>query len=144
MPRVLRMPPFSELPDGPHRDFVEELFVHYRTAGRPTLRAISGWIGEHDELPGTASAETIRRVLGGKVQPTWGTATTILHALCALAGQDVRAVRWPEDSFRDEMSLEDVLRDRWNTMIDAEPLAARPAPIDPWASPQGAMEEPPF
>jgi hypothetical protein len=146
VPKVLRMPPESGLRRGSHRDFVEELFEYYRQAGRPTLRAVAEWITENEELAGTASPETVRRVLVGKVQPTWPTAQAILHALCALAGREVTEDRWPDDNYRDEriVTLEGQLRALWNMMIDDDPLA-RPTPVnDPWATSAGSIEEPPF
>jgi hypothetical protein len=38
MARIMRMPPKSELPDGPHRDFVEELRRYYRPAAHRCVR----------------------------------------------------------------------------------------------------------
>jgi hypothetical protein len=75
MARSLRMPSTHVLPKGPRRDFVEELFEHYRAAKRPTLREISERIRD-DELAGTASRETIRRMLLGEVVPLSGTRST--------------------------------------------------------------------
>jgi hypothetical protein len=137
MPKVLRMPPVSALRRGAHRDFVEELFIYYRDAGRPTLRIVSEWIAQNQELAGTASPETVRRVLVGLVQPTWPTAQAILHALCAMARQNVYADRWPDsNNFNGDnrtVTLENHLQSLWNQMIDEEPPVAPPA-LDPWAA----------
>jgi hypothetical protein len=162
---MMRMPSKEQLPNGPHRSFVEELFVHYREAGRPTLREIAKWINEHQEtlnLRGTASTETIRRILSGTVVPrTWLTVETILEALCGLADRSVEEDRWPEDQWSDR-TFRDVLKQRWNEVIDHEenlpqlpPRPAPPAPTttsgnannDPWASlasHPGFDDEPPF
>lgn len=153
MPKILRMPPLDQLPDGPDRRFVEELFVHYREAGRPTLRQIATWVEEHQEdLPGTASTETIRRVLSGKSLPsTWLTVETILEALCGLAGRSTSEDRFEEeDRWSESPTFKQHLRNLWNAMIDDEAegsvksLPRRPEPRkavqavpvnDPWATP---------
>jgi len=69
MARSLRMPAPHVL-QGLRREFVEKLFEYYRAAKRPMLREISGLIREDDELVGTASRETIRRMLLGEVIPS--------------------------------------------------------------------------
>jgi hypothetical protein len=163
MPKMLKMPPKGQLPAGPHRDFVEELFLHYREAGRPTLREIAGWIDEHKDsrdLRGTASTETIRRVLSGSVLPrNWLTVETILEALCALAGRSTDEDRWPDDDWS-HRTFKDELKQGWNAAIDhaeeALPqLPPRPAPAaaaqqsnvddDPWATTvPRSDDEPPF
>ncbi|MFG1912996.1 hypothetical protein [Kribbella sp. NPDC048928] len=135
------MPTESVLRRGAHRDFVDELFWYYRSAGRPTLRVVAEWIAGNEQLAGTASPETVRRVLVGKVQPSWPTAEAILHALCALADLNVDADRWPDDNFHNERTVtrKSHLQALWNLMLDEEPAAAVPM-RDPWA----AAEEPPF
>jgi hypothetical protein len=165
MPKVLRMPPKTQLPDGPHRQFVEELFMHYREAGRPTLRKIAKWIDDHADsrdLRGTASTETIRRALSGTAVPrNWLTVDTILEALCGLADRSTDEDRWPDDNWSDR-TFKDELKQRWNAAIDhAEEdlpeLPPRPAPRapvqpsgsdDPWttAAPPSKFDddEPPF
>lgn len=152
MPKVLRMPPENVLRRGPHRDFVEELFEYYREAGRPTLRSVAKWITDNEDLAGTASPETVRRVLVGKVQPTWPTVEAILRALCALAGREVTDDRWPDDNYGDgpPVTLESSLRSLWNRMIDEGPRGEEPLrdpfatqPQDPWAT-AGSNEPPPF
>ena len=46
MPKVIRMP---QNLGGARRRFIEEVFSHYRAAGRPTLDAISGRIKARPE-----------------------------------------------------------------------------------------------
>jgi hypothetical protein len=164
---MLRMPPEADLPAGPLREFVEELFVHYRAADRPTLREIAQWINDHAEshdLRGTASTETIRRVLKGSVVPrSWHTVSTIVQAFCGMAGRSIDEERWPPDRWNDGESItfiEEVKR-RWNAALDHYetvmpelPAPARasatPAPRepDPWETPAAvsrlADDEPPF
>ncbi|MGH3156599.1 MAG: recombinase family protein [Streptosporangiaceae bacterium] len=72
--RTIPMPSKEELPDGPRRAFVTELRRYYRVA-RPSLREISQAIERHtdprlDKV--TASAETVRRMITGKVLPGAG------------------------------------------------------------------------
>ena len=174
MPKMLRMPPQTQLPDGPHRTFVEELFMHYREAGRPSLRVIAQWIKDNataSELGGTASTETIRRVLSGSVVPrNWLTVEAILEALCGLAGRSTDEDRWPHARWPDESpdrTIKDELKHRWNSAhddyeTDLPELPPRPVPPpvpaprptiranpDPW-SPEPSVgfgsgqEEPPF
>ncbi len=146
------MPPESDLPSGPHREFVEELFVHYREAGRPPLRQIAKWIDDNKDtrdLRGTASTETIRKVLQGRTLPRlWFTVETVLEALCGIAGRETSEKRWPNDWMGE--TFEDVLKQRWNAAIDhgdgplpslpprPSPQPVRPRP-DPWASPAGKV-----
>jgi hypothetical protein len=87
MPRTLRLPGEAELPPGAGRRFAEALFRIYRAAHRPTLRQISAAISSNQHLAGTASAETVRRVLLGKTVPSsWTTVEAVFVALAELAG----------------------------------------------------------
>ncbi|GAA0811919.1 hypothetical protein Sya03_56990 [Spirilliplanes yamanashiensis] len=160
------MPTKAELPEGPRREFVEELFTHYREAGRPPLRTIARWIQENWEarsLRGTASTETIRRTLTGTVVPrNWSTVEAILEALCGLAGRDPGEDRWPDDNWVN-YSFKDELKKRWNSVLDhyetelptLPPRPSPPAPAprssfgDPWATAPAPTssrfdDEPPF
>ena len=70
MARTIPMPSIEELPEGPRRAFVTELRRYYRAAGLPSLRKISQAIERHPDPrlhEVTASAETIRRMITGKV-----------------------------------------------------------------------------
>jgi hypothetical protein len=117
---MLRPPSKATLPDGPHREFVEKLFGLYRAAGRPPLRAISGWITENWEatdLRGSASTETIRRVLTGSTVPRhWWTVECIVVALCILAGRNPDEEDW--DDVEGQMpSARDEAKHLWNVML---------------------------
>ncbi|WP_212831247.1 hypothetical protein [Catellatospora sp. TT07R-123] len=128
------MPPLSELPNGPRREFVEEMFFYFRTAGRPTLREIDDAIRKYD-LVGTASRETIRRVLQGTSVPSrWTTVEAILYGLCDLAGFKVHSDRWPDEM--DSASCYDYVKRLWNDALDSDPNP--PKIVDPWD------QEPPF
>jgi hypothetical protein len=155
------MPSKQQLPDGPHREFVEELFAHFREAGRPTLRDIASWIAqanedEKTEMPGTASVETIRRVmLGATIPRRWPTVEAIFLALCGIAGRDPEQDRW--DDYESE-SFKPFLKRKWNEALDDEeqlrtlPPPPRPKPPttwpepDPWSTTTSSSfdDEPPF
>ena len=102
MARIMRMPPKSELPDGPHRNFVEELRRYYRAAGRPPLRQVSRAIeGRADLKEVTASQETVRRMLRGMVIPTdWDRVYAVFFVFCEMANIDPEAERWGRQQFR--------------------------------------------
>lgn len=155
MPKVLTMPPVDQLPEGPRRRFVEELFAHYREAGRPTLRAISQWITDNTDrlyLRGTASTETIRRVLNGRTVPSWPTTETILEALCGLAGRSTDEQRWPDNEWSGDVTFKDELKLRWNAALDQSegdvpalpPRSDLPSALSTTPSWSTSSEEPPF
>ena len=143
------MPSQAELPRGARRDFTESLFSLYREARRPGLREISSAIP--DDAPGTASTETIRRMLRGKTVPVnWQTVAAVVTALCHLAEVD------PDDSvgdYRDYTTRRELVEGAWHRALD-EPIrrAAPEAPVedDPWASDLTEIngykvrDEPPF
>jgi hypothetical protein len=160
MARIIRMPSEQDLPPGPRRDFVEELHYHYRAAGRPQLRAVTERIAELDAKLnaeeqrvqsglGTASRETIRRMLRGLTVPRWPAVYAVALALCELSGRDLKGYRWPGHEYDDSSCL-DVLTLRWNDAMDEEPAPPAPSPgpgyvSDPWSAPAGAYsDEPPF
>lgn len=166
VPKMLMLPREAQLPKGPRRDYVEELFLHYREAGRPTLRAISAWIDEKNanvdtELGASASIETIRRVMTGVVIPrNWKTVQAIFLALCGIAERDPEQVRWSGGFNDDEESFRAVMKRYWNDALDdialTGSLPAKPQPPaaaksgfsgDPWenARPKSSFDdEPPF
>jgi hypothetical protein len=142
MPRALRMPGPSVVPDRDRRAFVAELFRCYKAAGRPTLAEISDQIAEGD-YRGTASRETIRRALAqGAVPSKWLTAEAIFLALCAMADFDPEEKCYHENDWNgegDERTRLDWFREAWNVAFDADPSPPPSAP-DPWA----VRDEPPF
>ena len=161
MARIMRMPPKSELPGGPHRDFVEELRRYYRAADRPSLRQVSRAIeGRPDLKEVTASQETVRRMLRGMVLPTdWDRVYAVFFVLCEMGNIDPGAERWEEPGYNESETNSEYLKRLWDNALEAEP---NPPPIprpavpqqahqgygqdDPWAShaPSGYSDEPPF
>jgi hypothetical protein len=132
--QAIRMPPETELPKGALRDFVEELFRLYRAARRPTLREISNAIRMRDDLRGSASTETIRRMLRGSVPAHWVTVEAVLVGLCDLAGED------PDAPYEGSMERGDSTRRQdleyaWHRALDEPPRARGGFRIadDPWA-----------
>lgn len=142
MPKPLRKPGYDVVPDRTHRRwFLDEMFFLYKEAGRPALHEVEKWIKENEDLRGTASTETVRRVLRGHVPPRWATVEAITLAFCALAGIDQRAPRHHDDYIMNqspETHLEAAKR-LWGDAYDEEPSKtdSRYAADDPWA------EEPP-
>lgn len=136
MAQVLRMPTEVEVPRGARRDFIEQLFSLYREAHRPGLREISRAIP--DEAPGTASTETIRRMLRGTSVPSrWETVDAVLTALCQLAGVGPDADI--SDGRGDAMTRREVIEHAWHEALDNPEPRHRYGDTDPWAS-----DEPPF
>ena len=140
MPSPIRMP---DLPESARREFVEFLFYYYRLAGRPTLREISSYIDTHD-LSGTASKETIRRVLAGQRVPVqWLTAEAIFVGLCGLAGGDPDGRDW--GGYIRPTSARHEYKQLWNAALDEGEPPAEVPPSDPWgAAPPPFGDEPPF
>ncbi len=151
MARTIPMPSKEELPDGPRRAFVTELRRYYRVA-RPSLREISQAIERHadprlDKV--TASPETVRRMIIGKVLPEQDRLYAVFRVLCDMAEVDPGAERWDDDggySHSDPESNWQYLRQLWDTALedesDAPPLPrptppppeSAPAKQDPWAA----------
>ena len=140
MPKHLAMPPTSVLPPGARRDYVECLFDYLKAAGRPTLQEISDRIAAHDDLPGTASKETVRRMLQGVTVPRWPTAYSVFVVLCELAKVKPGEIHWSSDGRYAEFTEthDEVYRDRWNSAVDA------PASTPAVSRSSGFFDEPPF
>jgi hypothetical protein len=165
--RKTQMPSEEELPDGPRRKFVTELRRYWRAAGRPPLREISQAIEGHpdprlDKV--TASAETIRRMITGKVLPVGRDRVyAVFHVLCEMSKIDPDAARWTgeyDDRYDDETNWQH-LQGLWDAALEEDDNAPSlprptppPAPVsapsawpareDPWASGGGYSDEPPF
>jgi len=157
MPRIIRMPRPDVVPERTkRREFVEEMFRLYRAAGSPPLREIEEWIRAHDDLKGTASTETIRRILRGHVPPRWHTVEAIALAFYAASDMDPGEERYP-DNMGDPFTNMDATRRAWAEAIEEDPDAPGPHARrqatnfdDPWATAKPATstssfdDEPPF
>lgn len=127
MARYIRIPNKTELPPGPVRDFVEFLFEFYRQAHRPPLRVISRTISQREDLAGTASTETIRKMLRGTTVPAhWETVEALFAALCDLAGVDPHLRVTINDR---EASAQTHLENLWHKALDEPEGRSK----DPWA-----------
>ncbi|MFD4627543.1 hypothetical protein [Streptomyces sp. NPDC058475] len=139
MPQMLRMPSKADLPDGARRDFVAELFIHFKEAGRPTPARIAATTSSmQDPLP--VSRETIRRLLKGEAISTWERVDAVLRALCHIGGQDPDRRRWPEsDNWNDDdaTTCRERLRQLLNDDIDGVEPENAPAPVPPARSNSG-------
>ena len=142
MPKPLKMPSEAELPSGPFRVFVLALHQHYRAAYRPPLRRISEKAAEiaamTDGVDGTASRETIRRMLTGEVLPQWSTVEVTFLALCNLAHREPDE-QVSDDGYYGSWTYRDEISKAWNDAVDGpNPQPARPQPTeldeDPWAT----------
>ncbi len=127
--QVLRKPQESTL--SPARwEFVKELWFHYEAAGRPKLDAIMEGIrvfNEKTDTGGTASTETIRKMLKGETVPVdWSRVQATLYVLCEMAGTDPNQ---PTEvyGYGDNPSAEQDLRRLWNQALD-DPLRGKPVP----------------
>lgn len=166
MARTIPMPSKAELPEGPRRDFVQELRRYYRAAGRPPLRQISTAIERHADpeiSKVTASAETVRRMITGKVLPVErDRVRSVFIVFCELGGIDPEASRWDEyDRYDEHETNWQYVQRLWDTALEDEadaPPFPRPTPPppepalprsnarqeDPWASDARYSDEPPF
>jgi anti-sigma B factor antagonist len=78
MAQIMRMPPESELPDGPHRDFAGELRCYGRAAGCPPLRHVSRAIESREDLRASQSGAFCQHPgRGGGPGPADGPVLTI-------------------------------------------------------------------
>jgi hypothetical protein len=111
------MPGLDELPEGPRRVFVGSLHGLYRAAGRPTLAKIAETANVEEEREGTASRETVRRLLHGESLGTWQTAQTVIEALCRLAGYKTSDRVWETGGSRTITRIDD-FKSRWNAAVD--------------------------
>jgi hypothetical protein len=128
------MPTEAELPNGPVREFVKIVFWLYAEAGRPTLDSISSLIRQSDSA-GTASKETIRRMLRGTtVPPRWETTEAVISALTAMAGWDPSDV---VSFYGNKASLQSHVKRLWNNALNQPRLndGSYDNGGDPWGSP---------
>ena len=148
MPRYIRMLNEDQLPDGPRREFVAKLYEYYERAEFPSLQVISDRCSElterDDRLRGSASRETVRRMLtGSSVRegvPLWESVEVVYRALCDLAGQDPDAsYQWTNGYEAETIKFLDELRDAWKQALKAPPV--KPQQLGGWGGPVG---EPPF
>ena len=150
MVQVLRKPQESSLSEE-RWQFVNELWFHHEAAGRPKLELIMRGIevfNEKNLTGGTASTETIRKMLKGQTVPVdWSRVRATLYVLCGMAGTDPKG--YPEDSGYDPPTYEENLRRLWSRALD-DPQRGKPAPppkrpsVDSGGWGGGYSDEPPF
>jgi hypothetical protein len=141
MARTMHPPSEMDLPPGPVRDFAELLFWLYRKAHRPALRDVSEAIRRNDDLQGTASPETIRRMLLGATVPVrWAIVEAVYLTFCDLAGLEPDyEVSWDEDP----SSISGLVEDLWHKALDdphqsfRQPARRDGAEFDPSGGPPG-------
>ena len=147
MVQVLRKPQESSLSEA-RWQFVNELWFHHEAAGRPKLELIMRGIevfNEKNGTGGTASTETIRKMLKGATVPVdWSRVRATLYVLCEMAGTDPK--EYAEDGGYDPPTHEENLRRLWSRALD-DPQRGEPAPPPKrpgsgWGA--GYSDEPPF
>ncbi|WP_432834344.1 FxSxx-COOH system tetratricopeptide repeat protein [Dactylosporangium sp. CA-092794] len=128
-------------------DFVAELQLLWRAAGRPSYRRISNEIRERADLPEKVSHETVGSLLAGEVIPRWSKVEPVVRQMAAMAVHhpDVEdeVLRFhelwaalgdsPEDGVPDERAPGDVAPARPPMVRRVSPMATaeRPPPPDP-------------
>ncbi|MCX5215667.1 hypothetical protein OG689_41670 [Kitasatospora sp. NBC_00240] len=118
MSKHLTMPSIDELPDGPSRLFVQEIFFHYREAKRPPLRELASDVLNDGEFDCTASRETIRQMLRGKAVPTrWATVDAVFTVLCRRSGIAKDGERYSATVFK-SITFEEALRHLWDEALE--------------------------
>ena len=160
MARIMRIPDEMDLPPGTVRDCATLLFYLYRKAHRPALRDISEAIRRDEDLKGTASPETIRRMLRGSSVPAhWATVEAVYLTLCDLA--QLNPLRTEVEHNGETLSIRRHIENAWHPALDHPDWfwAESPASADagrsgygssdesPWASDglsMGTSDEPPF
>jgi len=142
--RIVRMPSEAELPDGTVRDFAGVLFWLYQKAHRPALRDISEQIRKNESLRGTASTETIRRMLRGTTVPAnWAIVDAVFVTLCDMAGLEPGARLTYKDVQR---PIYRHVEDAWHQALDHPDWYWKPEPPQPPLKPAKDPweDEPPF
>jgi hypothetical protein len=136
------MPADDELPPGPVRAFVAELFDLYKDAHRPTLRKISTVIRDNPDVDGTASPETIRRMLSGRTVPTsWSTVNAVFVGLADIAGFEYDIRVSDPDAFESRgVQWRRLIERRWHAALDDAPVRPSETVDDPCAG----DDDPPF
>lgn len=121
MGRVLRLPTEDEVPPGPKRSFLEEIYFHYQEAGRPTPLEIADELAQRDNMTGTASRETIRRMLRGETVPVrWSTVAAVFVLFCERSGINPRGARSRASAWGQGgpvLSHGEVLQKLWNAAL---------------------------
>ena len=133
---------------GQLRDFVELLLGLYQRAHCPALREISDEIRKRDDLRGTASTETIRRMLNGTTVPRrWQIVEAVYLVLYDLAQLKPGDLIHFHDRYE---SIKRHIEDAWqNALINPHLRYPDPEPEpepDPWSEdgPDSYSDEPPF
>ena len=145
MSRVIRRPSEAELPEGSVRDFVHVMFWLYMEAHRPTLRQISDATSRGD-YRGTASTETIRRMLrGATVPPRWEIVEAVYLTLCDLAGRDPNDNIYMDDNYA---TIKGHVENTWHRALNfPDNLYRQPAQVGGTTGGSGDYtfsDEPPF
>lgn len=69
----------------PQEEFLSELELLYRAAGRPSYRRISTEIRKNDTMPDTVSHETVGAILRGEALARWSKVASVVQQLATMA-----------------------------------------------------------
>ncbi|MDP9797359.1 tetratricopeptide (TPR) repeat protein [Catenuloplanes nepalensis] len=72
-------------PDISRSEFLAELQLLYRAAGRPAYRKVSDAIRDRDDMPDTVSHETVSAIIRGAVLPRWIKVECVVRQLATMA-----------------------------------------------------------
>jgi hypothetical protein len=127
VPRLLLLPSEEELPPGPRRRFVEELYLYFLDAGRPDLARLVSLIDQLVDDPLTPvsvrlTRETVRKILKGKTLSTWKRVECLFLALCHMTGRNPEDDRWANEPIPFQ-SHTDYLRELWTAAADVVPIS---------------------
>ncbi|MGN9796243.1 hypothetical protein ACTMTU_34860 [Streptomyces sp. OZ13] len=140
MPQILRMPSEDELPRGPKRTFVSEMFTYFRAAGRPSPASIAAAASQGPQPDRVVvSRETVRRLLKGETTSTWPKVKVVHEVLCRMADRDPTWRRFADSSDYDEdndtRTLREYIRDLWNDAVDGVEVDDGPPQLAPVPEP---------
>lgn len=133
VPRLLLLPSEDEVPPGPRRRFMEELYLYFLDAGRPEIPRIVE-VAEKlafDPRSGQIklSRETVRKILKGKTLSTWARVESLLLVLCHISGRDCDLDRWAEIQEAPVQSHRDHLRELWIEAADVVQVSSTIPPL---------------
>jgi tetratricopeptide (TPR) repeat protein len=128
----------------PHEEFLAELDLLYRAAGRPSYRRISTEIRKNNHLPDTVSHETVSAILRGEALARWTKVESVVRQLAATAvhrpnvDEEVRRFHALWSAAVDSQQTVRPIAPRYATVAEKAPDAP-PLRVPPVAPPADAV-----